>query len=449
MADPVVEFGLPQRSGRFPRNSGDWREGLERRGDRLLGHELNVTTALRTAPELVGLLEYDDFALAVRFSGRQIAPWRAAASAGDKWLDEDTTGLKIWFQSVGLAVGQTNVVADSVALVARDRCVHPVRHYLKGLRWDGRPRLETWLTTYLAAAAGDGEQGTYLRVVGPKFLISAVARVMRPGCQVDHVLVLEGAQGIGKSRTVRTLAVRPEWSMDSLPDLHSKDSRILLAGRWFVELAELTALRRTDSTEAMKAFISAPTDKFRPPYGRAQVDVGRQNVFVATTNEGAYLRDPTGARRFWPVRCGAIDLVGLERDRDQLWAEALVQFERGAAWHLTDDQQTGLAGRQQRHRQQHTQVEEMVAAYLDTVPRPPENAHRETSVYDVLVHGLNLGADKPDFAERSQRLGPQVAAAMERAGWQKVSRTGYGTNRRTLYREVAAYQGNQGKQSHG
>jgi len=299
-----------------------------------------------------------------------------------------------------------------------------VREYLAGLEWDGTPRLTSWLSTYLNAS-GDAR---YLSTVGKKFLVSAVARIEKPGCQVDHTLVLEGDQGIGKSSAVRLLAKRPEWFTDSMPDMSSKDAALQLHGHWFIELAELASFRRTAELEAVKAFLTRPVDHFRPPYARRTVGVPRQSVFVGTTNETLYFRDPSGNRRFWPVRCGQIDLKRLAEDVDQLWAEALEAYELADQWHLTAEE-AALATAEQNDRVLITELESQVAEYLESVSRG------EVAVREVLIHALHLDPDQPDFVERSARLGVQVAHAMNAAGWRKVRTVGRGKDRRTIYRK--------------
>jgi putative DNA primase/helicase len=155
--------------------------------------------------------------------------------------------------------------------------------------------------------------------------------VYRPGCKADSCLTLEGPQGKGKSRAARILG--GEWFTDEMADIGSKDSAMQALGVWIVELAELTAVKRSEK-ERVKAFITRQFDRFRPPYGKHVIQVPRQCVFLATTNDFEWNNDETGARRFWPVRCGEIDLDTLGRDRDQLWAEALDRYRHGAPWWL-------------------------------------------------------------------------------------------------------------------
>src|SRR4029077_167441 len=197
---------------------------------------------------------------------------------------------------------------------------------LQGLHWDGVERVDTWLAAYL------GAEGTeYARAVGSRWLISAVARIFRPGAKADCCLILEGAQGIRKSTALRTVA--GEYFTDELADLGSKDAAMQTRGVWIIELSELDNLSHAEVAR-IKAFMSPHTDLFRPPYGMRLVESPRQCVFAGTVNHGSYLRDETGGRRFWPVVCGKIDIAELQRDRDQLWAEAKAKYRSGASWWL-------------------------------------------------------------------------------------------------------------------
>lgn len=211
------------------------------------------------------------------------------------------------------------------------RPVHPVRDYLNALSWDGRPRLDTWLTTY-AAAADDA----YVRAVGALTLIAAVRRVRRPGCKFDELLILESAQGTGKSSGLRALCPDEDWFSDDLP--LGVDSKIVIertTGRWLIEAAELHGNRGRE-TETLKAFLSRQVDgPVRLAYDRIPTTVPRQFVIIGTTNlRHAYLKDMTGARRFWPVSIDAFDVQSLARDRDQLWAEAATREADGESIRL-------------------------------------------------------------------------------------------------------------------
>lgn len=401
-----------------------WRARL-RSSDKgkILADEANAMIAMRFAPEIAGLTQYNEFSLQVEL--RRAPPWRDARP-GETWTDTDDMQLLVWLQHAGIGIRARTAITECVAVCANERKIHPVREYLKTTEWDGKARLNTWLSRYLGAR-GDED---YLTAIGRRWLISAVARVMRPGCQADHTLVLEGLQGAGKSRTARALAVKPEWFADRIPDLHTTDAAIQLAGRWVVEVAELAAIRHTASIESTKAYLTRTHDVYRPPYGRRSLSVPRQCVFIGSTNEDAYLRDRTGNRRFWPVRCGDIDIECLESDRDQLWAEAMDAYRAGEPWHLDRDEQS-IAAAEQDERVMVSELEHEVHEYLG---RQIESNIYEVEMKDVLVHGLNLDPDKPDYVERCARLAVQAAAAMRSQGWVKIGVKGRGPTRRNLYR---------------
>jgi predicted P-loop ATPase len=243
------------------------------------------------------------------------APWGVVPKG--EWTDHEDRLAAEWLQRQGILVS-VDVAGQAVQTAARDHPFHPVRTYLNGLQWDGVERVDRWLSTYLGA-----DDTEYSRAVGSRWLISAVARIFRPGAKADCCLILEGPQGIRKSTALRTIA--GEYFTDELADLGSKDAAMQTRGVWIIELSELDNLSHAEVAR-IKAFMSRTTDRFRPPYGMRLVESPRQCVFAGTVNHGTYLRDETGGRRFWPVVCGCIDIDTLARDRDQLWAETKIRF---------------------------------------------------------------------------------------------------------------------------
>lgn len=206
---------------------------------------------------------------------------------------------------------------DAANYLCLENTYHPVREYLEGLTWDGKPRLNTWLTTYLGA-----EDTILNQAIGRIMLIAAVRRVRRPGVKYDTIVVLEGAQGTGKSTALKILAGGDaNFSDQEILTLSPKEQMEALEGVWIYEICELEGISRAD-TAKVKAFASRNIDQGRPAYGRFKEKRPRQCVLIGTTNERQYLRDMTGNRRFWPVAAGTIDLERLAQDRDQLLAEA-------------------------------------------------------------------------------------------------------------------------------
>jgi predicted P-loop ATPase len=246
------------------------------------------------------------------------------AGADESVLD---TEVADWLcRHYDLNLSETSV-GHRILRVAHANKVDPLRDYLESVTWDGTDRLGTFLETYAAASTRSRQGGditSYVRDVGRKTMIGAVARALDPGCQLDTCLVLEGPeQGEGKSSFCRILG--GEWYLETALTLGDKDSMQLVATAWLVELGEGAAARKTEVRQ-LRSFLTKESDKFRPAYGRVPVKYPRRAFFVMTTNDDEYLI--MRERRFWPVACGDIDREGLRRDRDQLWAQAVVLYRR-------------------------------------------------------------------------------------------------------------------------
>ena len=287
----------------------------------------NAIIMLRDCPDWEGVLGYNEFAL--QTVALKPPPWRK--EPGTNWTSVDDIQASNWLQQNGVIVSP-QIAGDAVQVVSSENAFHPVRDYLDGLTWDKTERIDTWLTTYLGVDAN-----VFTRAVGARWLISGCARIQQPGCQADYTLLLEGPQGIQKSKALRALA--KGWFTDHISNLDNKDARLELHGVWIVELAELANIRRS-LTEKVKAFLTATRDHFRPPYARRAIDVPRTNIFSGSVNDATPFTDETGNRRFWPVRCGTIDITALERDRDQLWAEAMQRYNKKNPWWQTQTNST-------------------------------------------------------------------------------------------------------------
>ena len=321
------------------------------------------------------------------------------------------------------------VVAEAVQTVAHEHALHPVREYLESLTWDYVARIDNWLIAYLGCP-----DSKFVRAVSARWLISAIARIIRPGCQADYVLLLEGPQGIKKSSALREL-VGDEWFADHVADLGTKDSRLDLLGKWVVEMSELVSMRRAE-IEKVKAFLTARTDHFRPPYGRRAVDVPRQNVFAASTNDAQPFVDASGNRRFWPVRCGQIDADGIRRDRDQLWAEAYQRFNQGDCWWLNTTELNLLAEEEQEQRYEEGVWDNFILNWTeDPVQRsvissltPWDGSEPgKVTISDVLVHAIGKDKDRLTQADRNQ-----VVRCLTHHGW-KVKQERGGSKRGTRF----------------
>lgn len=292
----------------------NWRQDLDRTKDNKTRVTLkNLDLIFSNAVDGDAFVE-DLFASRIEYGCN--TPWGGRAKEYIK--DIDILLVKRWMADTEFGIEPSkDAILEGTAIVAHRKRIHPVREWLDGLKWDGVPRINTWIRDYCQGTAKE----PYLTEASRKFLLALVKRVFEPGCQWDYVLVLEGTQGRLKSTAARTL-VGDKWFMDNLPDLKDKDSMLNLQGKWLIELGELASVKRTDFNQ-VKAYLVRRTDTVRPHYGRLVSDVPRQSVFIGTVNEGQYLKDPTGNRRYWPVKVGLCDVKGLSAVRDQLFAEAM------------------------------------------------------------------------------------------------------------------------------
>lgn len=383
----------------------------------------NVITILTEHPSWKGVLQYDMFREAVVFTRPppcrpQDAPQHR--TQGPLWLETDDTRTQAWIrQHIGFEPSRT-MVSDAVATVAEGAAMHPVREYLDQLEWDGEERLPTFLSNYFGARVS-----AYTAGIGMCWMISGVARVMRPGCQVDYMLVLEGAQGLGKSSGVRALLPKREWFSDTGIVIGQKDSYLTLHGLWIYGFDELDSIRGSDITKT-KSFLTSPSDRLRPPYGRRMRDFPRQTIFVGTTNETEYLRDRTGNRRFWPVTCTKIDVEAIARDRDQLWAEAKARFERGEKW-WPNAELSRLCSEQQSDRTIHDPWTSIVEDWLET--DGAKRMYQGTGglhTHDVLQSALAKPAR--DITKGDEM---RVGEVLRELGWERARETD--GERRRLY----------------
>lgn len=251
--------------------------------------------------------------------------------------DEPTESLGVplasWFQK---STYNCPVSSEKAGQALQHHALHnkydPVSEFLSKLpKWDGTKRLSRLLLDYAQAQGAED----WVQIVTRKFFIAAVARAKRPGCQVDNTLVLQGEQGGGKTSFVRVMGAG--FHVETSLDLHNKDAVMTSAGNWLVELGELASLRKSD-VESVRNFLTRKEDQIRLPYGRVVKSMPRRCVFIGTTNARQPLSDPEGNRRFWVVSVGTINTAGLEKIRDQVWAEALHAFNEGEQWWLTPEQ---------------------------------------------------------------------------------------------------------------
>jgi predicted P-loop ATPase len=297
------------------------------KGHAVPGLTLNWTVLLEHHPDARGMLALDEFSGQTMLLRRP--PWDLRQ--GD-WKprpvgNKDLAELVEWLEGFGLTpkVSNINPVIDKVA---GRHPYHPVKDWLLSLpAWDGVRRVDTFLTSHLGA-----DDTRLNRAFSRKWLSALAMRVFQPGCQFDHVLTLQGPQGLGKSSFGRALVPIEEWVTDGLTlGDGAREVIEITRGRWLVELAELAG-RSNREIEAIRKFITIRVDSARGAYQYKIDDVPRQFVFYATTNADEFLTDTAGNRRWWPIRPTAINIAAIRADRDQIWAEVMTIYEREVLW---------------------------------------------------------------------------------------------------------------------
>lgn len=242
--------------------------------------------------------------------------------------DEDMTKLAIEIHKT-YGFECVRYIRDAVAAVASDSSYDPIREYLRRLpAWDGVDRI----TPTVRQFSDDDIAPVYVK----KTLIALCARGLAPPKKVDTILVFQGPQGYRKSTFFRVLG--GDFFSDTALDLRDKDAKAAAARIWLHEWSEMVTARGADR-DRLKSFASSEIDTFRPSYGEHMIESPRRTVFVGTLNEGDFLDDPTGSRRFWVVDVKRpIDIPELVKNCDQIWAQALAAYDAGEQWHLTPEE---------------------------------------------------------------------------------------------------------------
>jgi len=391
----------------------------------------NVTLALENIEEVKGLVAYNEFTNDIM--KMRDAPW---GSPKGVWDEVDELLMGEWLtREHYLPSMPRGTLEEAVRMVAYRQRYHPVRVYLNTLKWDNTPRLREWLIKVcLEEDEHPQELQRYLARVGTWFLQGMVARVMEPGVKFDYMLILEGKQGLRKSTVFKVLA--GDFFADTGLVMGDKDSYQQLQGRWLYEFAELDAMAKSEVTK-VKAFIASASDYFRASFDKRARDYPRQVVFGGTTNEDTYLTDPTGNRRFWPVKVERVcNIEWLQENRDQLLAEAMQRWRDDARMYPTHEEEALLFEPEQNARAVENAIEESIARWL---------ASQDGSLVDKITCSELLGK----IGIGIEKLGPgrhhekQAAAALKRLGWKRERSTQLIEGRRPWYfkrpiREVKA-----------
>lgn len=392
----------------------------------------NTLLVLENDPQWKGLIAHDDFAQ--RYMKLRPPP---GGSAGE-WSDVDDVLLTVDISRRFRFEPKKQTVMDAVMHIGNKHAFHPVKQYFDTLEWDGKPRIAKAFQTYWGALStpdtaslGKGEMlrlRVYLKRAALYWFVGAVARVMEPGVKLDTMVVFEGGQGAFKSSALKAL-FGAQWFADSKLVIGDKDALAQMMGKWGYEMAELDAFSKAEDN-LFKLFMSSSTDRWREHYGKRARDVLRQSIFIGTTNQSQYGKDPTGMRRCWPVLTGLIDRDGIRRDRDQLWAEALHLYREGLR-HWVEASEIVLDPKDERlkdyrdvitrpwtegelfkEQADSRQIHDAWQTLIETYVYDKVSAVKYVTAADVLENGLSL-----DAARWSRPEQMRVTAILQRMGW--------------------------------
>lgn len=400
---------------------------------------------LSKPPFLEHFLEHD---ISVNHNPQAAATTRSTIHRfiGKEITDVDMTRACTWMEAnyPGMRPTSGNM-SEAMELIGQSQKRHPVREFVMSTAWDGKDRIGcmpdpekpgdqgnvSWLTTYFGAP-----DSSYIRRIGRWWIVSAIARIMQPGCQADYALVFEGLQGVGKSSGLRALF--EPWFTEDVGNLNNlKEAQQQIAGIWGIEIAEMDAFSRAgDST--MKKFMTQPFDRYRPPYGRRPQDYPRQCVFAGTTNRDHYFTDSTGNRRYWPFRCATSNIEELRAERAQIWAQALLLWQAGVRWWPTADDIVDLQTEQEA-RMEHDPWMEPIREWLTKRALTAQEARQHNHLdraenldgctqAQVLLSALEMKQERWGMAESKR-----VARILSMLGYVRVTRVSSLGARSTVY----------------
>ena len=354
VADDFADVELPEDY------NDEWKGDLEySKSGKLQCTIGNIILILENDPALRGHIVHDLFA---GFDGVVGGlPWNKKAT---QWTDSDDANLRVWLETNYGLTGKEKI-ADALTAVLTRHSYHPIRDYLNGLTWDGTPRLERLIIDYIGA-----EDTELNRVMTRKHFTAAVTRVFKPGCKYDYCLVMTGPEGAGKSTLLNKMG--GQWFNDSITTTEGKEGMDQLRRAWIIEMGELASIKRSD-VESIKAYLSKRVDIYRAAYARRTAEHPRQCIFCGTTNEALFLKGDNGNRRFWVI---AVDPTlrkysawqdAIDRDRDQLWAEAMHYYQQGEKLYLDDRLEAQAKQRQAEYNDDHDDpLADMLLNFLDT-----------------------------------------------------------------------------------
>lgn len=360
----------------------------------------NMMNFLETDKNLTGLYRFNSFSESIEVC--RLAIWDNVRPVPKAFDDNDLLNLKNYLRGRKFEPSMA-CIQEAVHCMALKNAYNPVVDYLNGLKWDGSSRLDKWLYAYCGA-----DDNPYTQYIGKMTLVAACARVDKPGIKYDHMLILEGAQGIYKSSMLKALGGQWFQEIDLLD--RDKDTIEKMRGCWIIEVDELECFKKKE-VDSLKSFLSTQVDKIRLPYARNSIQLPRKSIFVGTINPApfGYLRDRTGNRRFLPVAVGNIDIAGVTRDRDQLWAEAWLAYKAGSPIYINDPSILKYAMEEQREREMSDPWEEPVSIWVEGQKKKGINLVTNTMIYTEAIREAT--------GKMTPFVGVRIHGVMQRLGY--------------------------------
>lgn len=347
----------------------------------------NAAIVLSAHPEIKDRIWFNDFT-------RKIM--QTVAGQVSAWTDAEDLNVCVFLQQAlkmpRMALGTVQHAIQQVAFCRRR---NPLQDYLKSLVWDGVERLGSWLADFLGA-----DNDEYTQTLGRNWIISMIARASLPGCKADHMPVLEGKMGKGKSSVLEILG--GEWYKAAPQAFGSKEFFEVIQGAWLIEIPDMVGFGRREHSQIISA-ITTRSDSYRASYARHAEEHPRTCIFAATSENDDYLKDARGIRRYWPIRCTDISLEPLRGARDQIFAEAVHLFGSGSGWY---EMPSEVTAKEQQARQEADIWVEPIAYYCA--------ARAEVTVREIAMMCLHIDTEKHD-----QTIANRVARCLIFLGFSK------------------------------
>jgi len=373
----------------------------------------SVSLLMGALPEFKNMFWYDEF----HQKYYTTMPMPRSANVVTKEVREFSQVDNLWllkfFQSnLGLSKLTDDMLYKAVIMFSQMNTRNEVKEWMESLVWDEKPRIDKFFVDCYGA-----DDNEYTHAAGRNFWTGMAARIYHPGCQLDTMVVLEGGQGIFKSQSMK--AIGGKWFSEVATSVDKTDFYQILHGNILLEIAEMNSFGKADITK-IKQIISCQTDRYRAPYARGPENHPRMSIFVGTTNESHWMKDHTGGRRFWPIKCRNIDLPKIKAEREQLFAEGIVRFKSGADWYTMPKERTL---EEQESRREVDEWQDTVEDYICRNGNPGF-----CTVTDVAENSLKFNIK--DVDARVQR---RIAAILSVLGWEKCVKR-YGSKLKRVWR---------------